>query len=93
MAWESENFISVNAQSHLCCKNFSFPRSYRYSISFTFPAYIVSQVVIGEHTIRSDYSVSDDDDYDDIRLKDKVTITVVAFILPIKRIIYEKVHV
>ena len=53
----------------------------------------MSQVVIGEHTIRSDYSVSDDDDYDDIRLKDKVTITVVAFILPIKRIIYEKVHV
>ena len=58
MAWESENFISVNTQSNNQIQIYDFS-----------PAHIAIQVVIGEHTIRSDYSVSDDDDYDGIRLK------------------------
>ena len=42
------------------------------AFSSNFSVDVVPKVVIGEHTIRSDYYVSDDDDYDDIRLKDEV---------------------
>ena len=40
------------------------------------------QVVIGEHTIRSDDVISDDDEYDDIRFVDQpVNIMVVMLLL------------
>ena len=82
MAWESENFISVNTQSDVCLICFSFSPAHintQSHLCFS-TAHIASQVVIGEHTIRSDYSVSDDDDYDGIRLKDKVTTRVMLFL-------------
>ena len=40
------------------------------------------QVVIGEHTIRSDDDISDDDEYDDIRFVDQpVNIMVMVMLL------------